>query len=72
MYIYIHIDIYLPTHTRTCTHARTHTHKHTHTRIHTSKLQEMRGLVLCAHRHFSDVPGCEGYEESLAEPNTWK
>lgn len=23
---------------------------------------EMRGLVLCAHRHFSDVPGTEGYE----------
>mmetsp|Transcript_28637 Transcript_28637/g.64894 ORF Transcript_28637/g.64894 Transcript_28637/m.64894 type:complete len:328 (-) Transcript_28637:556-1539(-) len=25
---------------------------------------EMRGLILCAHRHFSDVPGTEGYEET--------
>mmetsp|Transcript_10367 Transcript_10367/g.24549 ORF Transcript_10367/g.24549 Transcript_10367/m.24549 type:complete len:327 (+) Transcript_10367:134-1114(+) len=25
---------------------------------------EMRGLVLCAHRHFSDVPGTEGYTET--------
>ena len=25
---------------------------------------EMRGLVLCAHRHFSDVPGSDGYDDA--------